>query len=114
MANPKLERWTDALDEMLSQQSPNKWSATWRGLTGLQQAALKPGLRGSARPPSADSVAWAAAQLGAKRGSRPASAAHWRRSAAKGMLERRTDGRGWTLIDPVQRAWLQAQCRGKP
>jgi len=27
------------------------------------------------------------------------------------MLERKTDGRGWMLIDPVQRAWLRRNAR---
>ena len=104
MANPT---WTldRALDEMLSQQSPNKWSATWRGLTGLQQVALR--LVFEDRPPTAaDSVAWAAAQLGARVAPSSISRA-LEALAAKGMLERRTDGRGWVLIDPVQRAWLE-------
>ena len=104
MANPK---WSlaDALGEMLSLQSPNKWSATWRGLTGLQQAALK--LIFDDKPPtSADSVAWAAARLGAK--VQPSSISRALESlGAKGILERRIDGRGWVLIDPVQRAWLK-------
>jgi len=104
MANPK---WSlaDALGEMLSQQSPNKWSATWRGLTGLQQAALK--LVFDKRPPtSADSVAWAAEQLGAK--VVPSSLSRALEAlGAKGILDRRIDGRGWVLIDPVQRAWLK-------
>ena len=104
MANPK---WSlaDALGEMLSLESPNKWSATWRGLTGLQQAALK--LIFDDRPPtSADSVAWAAARLGAK--VQPSSISRALESlGAKGILERRIDGRGWMLIDPVQRAWLR-------
>ena len=104
MANPK---WSlaDALAEMLSQQSPNKWSATWRGLTGLQQVALK--LIFDKRPPtSADSVAWAATQLGAK--VQPSSISRALEAlGSKGILERRIDGRGWALIDPVQRAWLQ-------
>ena len=49
MANPK---WSlaNALDEMLGLQSTNKWSATWRALTGLQQAALKL-IFDAARPP---------------------------------------------------------------
>jgi hypothetical protein len=104
MANPK---WSlaDALDEMLSQHSPNKWSATWRGLTALQQVALK--LIFDKRPPTAaDSVAWAATQLGARV---PPSSISRALDAlgAKGILERRLDGRGWALIDPVQRAWLR-------
>ncbi len=104
MANPA---WTldRALDEMLSQHSPNKWSATWRGLTGLQQVALR--LVFEDRPPTAaDSVVWAAAQLGARVAPSSISRA-LEALAAKGMLERRTDGRGWMLIDPVQRAWLE-------
>ncbi len=104
MANPK---WTlaEALDEMLSQHSPNKWSATWRGLTGLQKAALKL-IFDKRAPTSADSVAWAAAQLGAK--VQPSSISRALEAlGAKGILERRTDGRGWALIDPVQRAWLR-------
>lgn len=108
MANPA---WTldRALDEMLSQHSPNKWSATWRGLTGLQQAALR--LVFEDRPPTAaDSVAWAATQLGAKVAPSSISRA-LEALAAKGMLERKTDGRGWMLIDPVQRAWLRRNAR---
>jgi hypothetical protein len=104
MANPawNLDR---ALDEMLSQQSPNKWSATWRGLTGLQQAALR--LVYEDKPPTAaDSVAWAATQLGAKVAPSSISRA-LEALASKGMLDRRPDGRGWVLIDPVQRAWLK-------
>lgn len=113
MANPawNLDR---ALDEMLSQQSPNKWSATWRGLTGLQQVALR--LVYENRPPTAaDSVAWAATQLGARVAASSISRA-LEALAAKGMLDRRADGRGWILIDPVQRAWLkrnpQAEIKG--
>lgn len=113
MANPawNLDR---ALDEMLSQQSPNKWSATWRGLTGLQQVALR--LVYEDRPPTAaDSVAWAATQLGARVAASSISRA-LEALAAKGMLDRRADGRGWILIDPVQRAWLkrnpQAEIKG--
>jgi hypothetical protein len=104
MANPT---WTlaDALDEMLGLQSPNKWSATWRGLTGLQQVALRLIFDGRA-PTSADSVAWAAAQVGAK--VQPSSISRALEAlAARGLLERRVDGRGWALIDPVQRAWLR-------
>ncbi|MEO5687781.1 MAG: hypothetical protein ABIR54_10480 [Burkholderiaceae bacterium] len=103
MANPK---WSlaDALDEMLSQHSPNKWSATWRGLTGLQQVALKL-IFDKRAPTSADSVAWAATQLGAK--VQPSSISRALEAlGAKAILERRIDGRGWALIDPVQRAWL--------
>ncbi|HYP32646.1 MAG TPA: hypothetical protein VES00_12300, partial [Burkholderiaceae bacterium] len=104
MANPK---WSlaDALAEMLSQQSPNKWSAAWRGLTGLQQAALRLVFEDRA-PTSADSIAWAAQQLGAK--VQPSSISRALEAlGAKGILERRIDGRGWMLIDPVQRAWLR-------
>ena len=104
MANPK---WSlaDALDEMLSAQSPNQWSATWRGLTALQQVALKL-IFDNRAPTSADSVAWAAAQIGAK--VQPSSISRALEAlGAKGILQRKTDGRGWTLIDPVQRAWLQ-------
>jgi hypothetical protein len=104
MANPK---WSlaDALDEMLSQHSPNKWSASWRGLTGLQQVALKL-IFDKRAPTSADSVAWAALQLAAK--VQPSSISRALEAlGAKGILERRIDGRGWALIDPVQRAWLQ-------
>jgi hypothetical protein len=102
MANPK---WSlaDALDEMLSQHSPNKWSASWRGLTGLQQVALKL-IFDKRAPTSADSVAWAALQLAAK--VQPSSISRALEAlGAKGILERRIDG--WALIDPVQRAWLQ-------
>ena len=108
MANPK---WSlaNALDEMLGLQSTNKWSATWRGLTGLQQVALR--LVFEDRPPTAaDSVAWAATQLGAKVAPSSISRA-LEALAAKGMLERKTDGRGWMLIDPVQRAWLRRNAR---
>ena len=104
MANPK---WSlaDALAEMLSQQSPNKWSAAWRGLTGLQQAALRLVFEDRA-PTSADSIAWAAQRLGAK--VQPSSISRALEAlGAKGILERRIDGRGWMLIDPVQRAWLR-------
>jgi hypothetical protein len=104
MANPK---WSlaDALDEMLSLQSPNKWSATWRGLTGLQQVALK-SIFDQRAPTSAESVAWAAAQLGAR--VQPSSISRALEAlGSKGLLERRVDGRGWALIDPVQRAWLR-------
>jgi len=91
--------------EMLSQQSPNKWSAAWRGLTGLQQAALRLVFEDRA-PTSADSIAWAAQQLGAK--VQPSSISRALEAlGAKGILERRIDGRGWMLIDPVQRAWLR-------
>jgi len=104
MANPGWSLGT-ALAEMLSQHSPNKWSATWRGLTGLQQVALKLIFEQRA-PTSADSVAWAASQLGAK--VQPSSISRALEAlGAKGILERRSDGRGWTLIDPVQRAWLR-------
>ena len=90
---------------MLSLQSPNKWSATWRGLTGLQQAALRLVFEERA-PTSADSVAWAATQLGTK--VQPSSLSRALEAlGARGILQRRTDGRGWALIDPVQRAWLQ-------
>jgi Fe2+ or Zn2+ uptake regulation protein len=104
MANPA---WSlaNALDEMLSQQSPNKWSATWRGLTGLQQAALRLVFEERA-PTSADSVAWAAAQLGGR--VQPSSLSRALEAlGTKGLLERKVDGRGWTLVDPVQRAWLK-------
>jgi len=104
MANPK---WSlaDALAEMLSQHSPNKWSAAWRGLTGLQQAALRLVFEDRA-PTSADSIAWAAQQLGAK--VQPSSISRALEAlGARGILERRSDGRGWMLIDPVQRAWLR-------
>ena len=104
MANPKW-RLADALDEMLSLSSPNKWSATWRGLTGLQQVALKLVFDHRA-PTSADSVAWAADKLAAKVAPSSISRA-LEALGAKGLLERRIDGRGWTLIDPVQRAWLK-------
>ena len=104
MANPAWNLGR-ALDEMLSAQSPNKWSATWRGLTGLQQVALR--LVFEDRPPTAaDSVAWAATQLGARVAPSSISRA-LEALAAKGMLDRRPDGRGWILIDPVQRAWLE-------
>ena len=104
MANPTWNL-AEALREMLSQQSPNKWSATWRGLTGLQQAALRLVFADRA-PTSADSVAWAATKLGAK--VPPSSLSRALEAlGAKGILQRRIDGRGWTLIDPVQRAWLQ-------
>jgi len=104
MANPK---WSlaDALDEMLSQQSPNKWSAAWRALTGLQQVALRLVFDDRA-PTSADAIAWAAQQLGAK--VQPSSISRALEAlGAKGTLQRRVDGRGWMLIDPVQRAWLR-------
>ena len=104
MANPK---WSlaNALDEMLGLQSTNKWSATWRGLTGLQQAALKL-IFDDRAPTSADSVAWAATQLGAR--VQPSSISRALEAlGAKGILERKVDGRGWSLIDPVQRAWLK-------
>jgi uncharacterized protein len=104
MANPK---WSlaNALDEMLGLQSTNKWSATWRGLTGLQQAALKL-IFDDRAPTSADSVAWAATQLGAR--VQPSSISRALEAlGAKGILERKVDGRGWSLIDPVQRAWLR-------
>ncbi|MDP9123625.1 MAG: ATP-binding protein [Pseudomonadota bacterium] len=104
MANPK---WSlaNALDEMLGLQSTNKWSATWRGLTGLQQAALKL-IFDDRAPTSADSVAWAANQLGAR--VQPSSISRALEAlGAKGILERKVDGRGWSLIDPVQRAWLR-------
>ncbi len=104
MANPK---WTlaEALDEMLGLQSPNKWSATWRGLTGLQQVALKL-IFDNRAPTSADSVAWATARIGAK--VQPSSISRALEAlGAKGILERKVDGRGWALIDPVQRAWLK-------
>ena len=104
MANPA---WSlaDALAEMLSQQSPNKWSATWRSLTGLQQAALRLVFEERA-PTSADSVAWAAMQLGARVQASSLSRA-LEALGTKGLLERKVDGRGWTLVDPVQRAWLK-------
>ena len=104
MANPT---WSlaDALDEMLGLLSPNKWSATWRGLTGLQQVALKL-IFDNRAPTAAQSVAWAAARLGAK--VQPSSISRALEAlGAKGILERRIDGRGWALIDPVQRAWLR-------
>ena len=104
MANPK---WSlaNALDEMLGLQSTNKWSATWRALTGLQQAALKL-IFDDRAPTSADSVAWAATQLGAR--VQPSSISRALEAlGAKGILERKVDGRGWSLIDPVQRAWLR-------
>ena len=50
-------------------------------------------------------MAWAATQLGAKVAPSSISRA-LEALAAKGMLDRRPDGRGWMLIDPVQRAWL--------
>lgn len=59
----------------------------WRGLTGLQQVALQ--LVFEDRPPPS-SISRALEALG-----------------AKGLLERKLDGRGWMLIDPVQRAWLK-------
>jgi hypothetical protein len=104
MANP---RWSlaDAMGEMLSLQSPNKWSATWRGLTGLQQVALKLVFDGRA-PTSADSVAWAGVRIGAK--VQPSSISRALEAlGTKGLLERKIDGRGWILIDPVQQAWLK-------
>ena len=104
MANPK---WTlaEALDEMLGLQSPNKWSAAWRGLTGLQQVALKL-IFDNRAPTSADSVAWATARIGAK--VQPSSLSRALEAlGTKGILERKVDGRGWALIDPVQRAWLK-------
>lgn len=104
MANP---RWSlaEALDEMLSLRSPNKWSATWSGLTGLQQVALTLVFEERA-PTSAHSVAWAADRLRTR--VQPSSISRALEAlGAKGLLERRSDGRGWTLIDPVQRAWLK-------
>ncbi len=104
MANPK---WSldDALGEMLSQTSPNKWSATWRGLTALQQVALKLVFENRA-PTSAESVTWAAERIGAKVPASSISRA-LESLGGKGILDRKVDGRGWVLTDPVQRAWLK-------
>ncbi len=51
-------------------------------------------------------MAWATARIGAK--VQPSSISRALEAlGAKGILERKVDGRGWALIDPVQRAWLK-------
>ena len=106
MANPK---WSieEGLDAMLTPNVRNKWTVNWFGLSDLQRVALRIVFDGK-RPTSAETVRYAAAQLGEKRVQPSSVSRAVEALVSKGLVEAEITGQGrrYVLSDPVMVAWL--------
>ena len=106
MANSK---WSieEGLDAMLTPNVRNKWTVNWFGLSDLQRVALRIVFDGK-RPTSAETVRYAAAQLGEKRVQPSSVSRAVEALVSKGLVEAEITGQGrrYVLSDPVMVAWL--------
>lgn len=106
MANPK---WSieEGLDAMLEPNVRNKWTVNWFGLSDLQRVALRIVFDGK-QPTSAETVRYAAAQLGEKRVQPSSVSRAVEALVSKGLVEAEITGQGrrYVLSDPVMVAWL--------